>query len=149
MRKKAQEKKRTLSPSSSLSNCSSSSSTSPTADSMPIMDTKERNFYDTGGLDKLAANGKKAELQEENEKGYSMDEIWNDIVLSNDDTIKPVCGGYNEEVCDFSCPTIGSPIWDYSPYSLWMTDQEESKMFLPTSEPFHSLFGQESTFLTG
>lgn len=149
MRKQSQDKKRTISPSSSLSNCSSSSSTSPTVDSMQIKDTNERNFYDTGGLDNLGVKGKKIELQEETEKGYSMDEIWNDIVLSGDDAIEPVCGDYGEEVCNFSYPDLASPIWDYCPDSLWMTDQEESKMFLPTSEPFHSLFGQESAFLLG
>lgn len=150
MRKTAQEKKRHVSPSSSFSNCSSSSSTSPTVDSMPVMETKERSFYDTGGLDNLAAKGKKAKIQEDTERGYSMDEIWNDIVLPEDDTIKPLCGGYSEEVSNFYSPTLASPIWDYCPDSLWMMDREESNMFLPTSEPFHSLFGQaESTFLTG
>lgn len=141
MRKNAQEKKRIPSPSSSLSNCSSSSSTSATVE--------ERYFYDTGGLDKSAAKGKKIEVQQESENGYSIDEIWNDIVLSDDDTLKPVCKDYSEEVYDFSCPNIASPIWDYSPDSLWLMDQEESKMFLPTSEPFHSLFGQENALLTG
>lgn len=32
------------------------------------------------------------------------------------------------------------------PDSLWTMDEEDSKMILPTNEPFHSLFGQGSTF---
>ncbi|KAK2995270.1 hypothetical protein RJ640_015551, partial [Escallonia rubra] len=117
MRKKAQEKKRAnMSSSSSLSNCSSSSSSSP-----PITGTKDRSFYDTGGLD-VVARGKKNIDKEEIENGCSMDEIWKDIAFSEDDTvIKPVYDSFS--------PTLGSPIWDYCPNSLWMMDdQEESKM---------------------
>ncbi|KAM7501946.1 hypothetical protein LguiB_000850 [Lonicera macranthoides] len=133
MRKQAQEKKRAIaSQSSSLSNSSSSSSLStPHVDSIPLLESKERSFYDTGGLEKKGAD------QGEGENGnYSMDEIWNDIVSSDDDAVKPVCDGYGEEVCNFSCPILPSPVWDYSPDSLWRMDEEESKMFLPISDIF-------------
>ncbi|KAL1818903.1 hypothetical protein ACET3Z_013772 [Daucus carota] len=135
MRKKSQEKKRTKlsSPSSSVSYNSSYSSSS-TISSTKIKDTDERNFFDTGGV---AATGLSdaAEIQ----KGeYSMDEIWNDIVSSDDDEIKPVC------------PTLVPPIWDYCQDSLWNTDQgKDTDMFLHTSEPFYSLFGPEETFFAG
>ncbi|KAK1357343.1 Transcription factor MYB59 [Heracleum sosnowskyi] len=128
-RKEAQEKKKSMPASPSHSNCSSSISSAsldPAADSKPIMNTTERNFFDTGGL----------------EEGYSMDEIWNDIDLFPEENIKPVYGGCNDEI-------LASPIWDYRPDSLWTMDQEDSKLIFPTSEPFHSLFGQGSTFFTG
>lgn len=135
MRKKSQEKKRTnfSSPSSSVSYNSSYSSSSAVS-SMKIKDTNERNFFDTGGL---AAKGLADE--EEIQKGeYSMDEIWNDIVSSDDDEIKPVC------------PTLASPIWDYCHDSLCITDQgKDTNMFLHTSEPFYSLFGLDETFFAG
>ena len=128
MRKEAQEKKKSIPSSPSHSNCSSSISSSsldPAADSKPIPNTMERNFFDTGGLD----------------EGYSMDEIWNDIDLSPEENVKPVYGGFNDEI-------LASPIWDYCPDSLWSTDQEDSKTILPTSEPYHSWFGQGSAFFT-
>lgn len=128
MRKMAQEKKQATSLSSSLSNSSSSSSTS--LNPIPNVETKDRSFYDTGG--------NKIDEEENIEKdNYSMDEIWNDIISSEDDTINPVyCDGFSEEVCNFSCPNLASPIWDYFPESLWMKDEYESEMFLPTSELF-------------
>jgi len=138
MRKTAQEKKRAIatSQSSSLSNSSSSSSaTTPQVDSIPDTETKDISFYDTGGVEKNCTD------QEEGENGnYSMDEIWNDIVSSDDDVVKPVCDGYGEEVCNFSCPILASPVWDYSPDSLWMMEEEESKMFLPISDIFSAPF---------
>lgn len=151
VRKEAQEKKRSMTPSPSHSNCSSSiSSASPSpslaADSKPIMDTRERNFYDTGGLDIYAVNeNKTTETHDDCDgaEGYSMDEIWNDIDCSPEENIKPLYGGYNEE------EILASPIWDYCPDSLWMMDQEDSNIIFPTSDPFHSLFVQGSTHFTG
>ncbi|KAM0021363.1 putative transcription factor MYB-HB-like family [Helianthus debilis subsp. tardiflorus] len=63
MRKIAQEKKRSLtsaslSSSSSLSQCSSSSSRCTTVGCMPMIETKERSFYDTGGVDQKITNMK-------------------------------------------------------------------------------------------
>lgn len=135
-RKKASNNNNNLSPtsSSSLSNCSSSSSNSqgnnsPTVDSVLITETKDRSFYDTGGFefDQIEAEKKKnmsnEEETEELERGpkfYSMDEIWKDIEMSEDDAIKPVNYDYQK---------MDSPqMWDY----LWMTeDEESSKMFPP------------------
>nr|XP_043635873.1 transcription factor MYB59-like isoform X2 [Erigeron canadensis] len=145
MRKKAQEKKRALlSPSSSTSNstCYSSicTSSSPTSDSMPMMETNERSFYDTGGLEMVArTNGKNNtspmkstatsinDTSEGIQDGYnSMDEIWKDIDLLEDDGIGHVFG---------TCYEISpSPIWDYS---LWMIDSQEeigSNMFFPDNK---------------
>lgn len=132
MRKKGQEKKRTnlSSPSTSASyNSSYSSSCTPTVNSVKIKDTNERNFFDTGGV---PAKGSLKHAEEIKKSDYTMDEIWNDIVSSDDDAITPVC------------PTLASPIWDYCPDSLWITDQvKDTNMIVPTSEPFHSLFGQD------
>ncbi|KAI8019677.1 hypothetical protein LOK49_LG04G02283 [Camellia lanceoleosa] len=90
MRKKAQERKKAMSPPSNLS---SSVSNNPPVDLMPFMETKERSFYDTG---------------------YSMDDIWEDIVLSESDMMKTVC----ETI-------MASPIWNYCPPPpdmLWMME---------------------------
>ncbi|KAL3355009.1 hypothetical protein AABB24_019209 [Solanum stoloniferum] len=104
MRKKAQEqrKKSSISPSSS-----SSSSSSITHEE------NERNFYDTGGIKLLQLEGeKKSSDQEQHGKSmkvYSMDEIWKDIELLEE----------NEE--KMNKPIMGSisPLWDYSLDSLW------------------------------
>ncbi|PHU13703.1 Transcription factor MYB48, partial [Capsicum chinense] len=79
MRKKAQDERKnkasTISPSSSFSNSSSFYSNSPDVDFTPSTEDNERNIYDTGGFQKNVA---------ENMKVYSMDEIWKDIELSEE-----------------------------------------------------------------
>ncbi|KAL7599933.1 transcription factor MYB48 [Lactuca sativa] len=143
MRKKAQEHKRVSSPSSSFSNSSSSSSictNDPTVQSMPMNETKERSFYDTGGIEMVpASRGKNTntsmkhnkDTSEEQEKIYSMDEIWKDIDLLENDDLKPSFDHYSD--------VTPSRIWDYSVNSFWMMDggQQEfgTDMFFPaTSE---------------
>ena len=149
MRKKAQEKKLAMSPSSSSSssNCHSSSSTTTTVDSLPFSGTGKVSFYDTGGSDIAALAGKNSP-EFEDEKGYSMDDIWKDIDLSEENTIKPLSGNYSEEGCNFSCPSMASPSWEYCWDSLWKMDEEDSKMFLPTNQ-FLSCYEYGKAFLTG
>ncbi|KAM3376231.1 transcription factor MYB48-like [Capsicum galapagoense] len=85
-----------ISPSSSFSNTSSFYPNSPDVDFTPSTEDNERNIYDTGGFQKNVA---------ENMKVYSMDEIWKDIELSEE----------NETMCK---PIMPSPIWDYFPNNL-------------------------------
>lgn len=145
MRKKAQEKKRALSPSSSLSNSSSYSSvctSNPTIDSMPMMESNERSFYDTGGLEMVVITKGKSDNNMTKstatsindicdiQDGYnSMDEIWKDIDLLEDDGRMPLFGTCSE--------IASSPIWDYSLNTLWMIDGQEgieSNMFFPDNK---------------
>ncbi|KAI3806373.1 hypothetical protein L1987_22274 [Smallanthus sonchifolius] len=141
MRKKAQEKRRALSPSPSMSNSSiySSITSNPTADSIPMTETKERSFYDTGGLEmvtitKCKSNNYKMKCTtssinstSEGQDGYnSMDEIWKDMNLLEDDCTGHGFGTYSE--------IAPSPIWEYSFNTLWMIDDQEeigSNMFFP------------------
>ncbi|XP_023733311.1 transcription factor MYB59 isoform X2 [Lactuca sativa] len=145
MRKKAQEQKRALSPSSSLSDSSSYSSiytSNHTVHSMPMMETKEKSFYDTGGLEMLTITKGESNSNtitsiatslnnsSEGEDGYnSMDEIWKNIDLLEDDGIRPIFDTSNE--------ITPSPIWDYSLNTLWMIDGQEeigSNMFFPDNK---------------
>ena len=144
MRKKAQEKKRAMSPSSS-SNCSSSSASNPTVDSLPFPETGEESFYDTGGPEIKASAEKQIEEEQQGEQGYSMDDIWKDI----ENTIKPVYDGYSKEGNNFFSPTLACPSWDQNCLeSPWSMDEEERKMFLPTYDQFFPYeFGRAS--LTG
>ncbi|XP_039028240.1 transcription factor MYB59-like isoform X2 [Hibiscus syriacus] len=117
MRKMAQDKKQSMSP-------SSSSSTITRADSS----SGNVSFYDTGGPEMAVF---------EDVKGYSMDEIWNYIDMSEEKTMGLPLSGNNgtEEGCNFSCPSMASPSWDfYWDYSLWKMDEEESKMLVPTNQ---------------
>ncbi|XP_039007062.1 transcription factor MYB59-like isoform X1 [Hibiscus syriacus] len=122
-RKKAQEKEQAISPSSSSSNFHSS------ADSPPFSDEGKVSFYDTGGPGM-------AGLEDEN--GYSMDDIWKDIDMSEENTVvKPLSlsDNYSEQGCNFSCPSMASPSWEYCWDSLWKMDEErESKMFFNTNQ---------------
>ncbi|XP_022875296.1 transcription factor MYB59-like [Olea europaea var. sylvestris] len=119
MRKKAQEKKKALSPSSSSS---SFSSNSPTIEFTSVTKNNECSFYDTGGR--------------KNDFEVDMDEIWKDIEVS-------------EGNCNILCQTIVSPTWDFfQDSSLWPIDKEEqSKMVLPVSDHFNSFtfYNQEMT----
>ncbi|KAD3336413.1 hypothetical protein R6Q59_027131 [Mikania micrantha] len=144
MRKKAQENKRISSPSSSFSNTSSSSSSctnDPMADLIVMEETKERSFYDTGGiemvpqfsgLENIINNTMKHSIVTSEEKDgiYSMDDIWKDLDLLENDGVK--------QVFDFSSE-VTPQIWDYSLNNFWMMDggQQElsTNMFFPaTSE---------------
>ncbi|ESQ42369.1 hypothetical protein EUTSA_v10014524mg [Eutrema salsugineum] len=112
MRKKAQEKKRPMSPTSSSSNCCSSSMTTATTD------------QDTGG-----SNGN---MNQECEDGYySMDDIWREIDQSGANIIKPVKDiYYSEQSCYLNfTPPLTSPTWESSLESIWNMDAaDESKM---------------------
>lgn len=126
MRKKAQERKRTMSPSLSSFN-SSSTSNITTQNSSPFPETAEASFYDTGGPESSSSGGQISEAEQEGEKGYSMDDIWKDI----ENSIEPAYDGFSEEGCNFSSFSIASPSWEYCSDTLWRMDEEESKMFLP------------------
>ncbi|XP_039018955.1 transcription factor MYB48-like isoform X1 [Hibiscus syriacus] len=142
MRKKAQEKKQAISPSSSSSNCHSSSSTVTAVDSSPFSDAGKVSFYDTGGLHMEGL---------EDEKGYSMDDIWKDIDMSEENSIiKPLSlsDNYSEQGCNFSCPSMASPSWEYCWDLLWKMDDEESKMIFTTNQ-LVSRYEYGKTSLTG
>ncbi|KAK9075804.1 hypothetical protein SSX86_004133 [Deinandra increscens subsp. villosa] len=138
MRKKAQEKKTTTSESSSrspsMSQCSSSSSictSHPSVGAMPTTETKERSFYDTGGVEILnvmegkednkrrsATNTRVNDSSTEGQDGYySMDEIWKDIgSLDDDDDIKPFFYPYS----------VRAPLtWDICMSTSWTIDGQE------------------------
>ncbi|GMG98230.1 hypothetical protein Nepgr_000070 [Nepenthes gracilis] len=132
MRKKAQEKKRAMSPSSSSSNCCSSSSNNQMVESKAKFETMRGNFHEKRGYEATALQGKKTHQEE---KIYSMDEIWKDITPSEEDTVKPIYADYSEEGSSFSCPAVASPLWEYWPDALWKMD-EESKMFFSNDDQF-------------
>lgn len=54
------------------------------------------------------------DTSEEQEKIYSMDEIWKDIDLLENDDLKPSFDHYSD--------VTPSRIWDYSVNSFWMMD---------------------------
>ncbi|XP_039056306.1 uncharacterized protein LOC120199214 [Hibiscus syriacus] len=86
---------------------------------------EEVNFYNTGGS------------VFEDDKGYSMDEIWKDIDLSEEKTMQlPLFENKSaQEYCNVSCPSMASPPWDFCwDYSLWKMDEEESNVFVPANQ---------------
>lgn len=156
MRKKAQEMKKTtsgfssLSPSPSLSRCSSSSSSSictsnPTVTSMPMIEIKERSFYDTGGIEKISVmkgksntnmkNGtiRVSDSREEQKGYYGMDEIWKDLDLLEDNSVKPFFDPYSE-----IAPSL---TWGSCLGTLWTLDAHDvfaENTFPLTSQHFSS-----------
>ncbi|XP_042512727.1 myb-related protein MYBAS1-like isoform X2 [Macadamia integrifolia] len=147
MRKKAQERKRALSPPSSSS---STNSFSPTLDSTSGVSLPEsqimegRSLHDKGVISTtgdLDVSGDRSE--EEVAKGYSMDQIWKDIALMQEDVSSgPVYEG-GLILCP-QTPSMASPsCWNYCSDALWrMDDQEDLKMWLPTiNDHFVSNYG--------
>ncbi|XP_022943941.1 transcription factor MYB59-like [Cucurbita moschata] len=133
MRKKAQEKRRALSSSSSSS--SSYSSNNPAVE-FPA-DTGPVKFFDSGGSEISASSSSTKKKMVENQElgdpnGFSMDDIWKDIDLSDHESLTMNQDVYSEEDCNnFSCPALTSPTpWDYyCGDSLWrMEEEEESKL---------------------
>ncbi|XP_047174595.1 transcription factor MYB59-like [Vigna umbellata] len=150
-KKKALEKKR-ASPSSSSSS-SSLSSINHAVDSHASKEVGEESFYDTGGYGYDDVTGLISAGEE-----FSLDDIWKDIVLSEDDTIQqqPLYELQSQEGCNFSSPPamIYSPSsWEYnSSHPLWVMDEEESsKMLFPASSDqyYYSCYEQGNAFLTG
>ncbi|KAL2983942.1 hypothetical protein AAZX31_12G063400 [Glycine max] len=159
-KKKALEKKHA---SASASSPVSSSCQSSLSSNNHVVDShaSKESFYDTGGYDDMMMGliG--------GEKGYSMDDIWKDIVLSgeensiyNNNNLQPVYEeGHSEEGFNFSCPPPmmimpSPPSWDQyniSSQPLWVMDEEESnKMLFPTlSDQYFSHYEQGNEFLTG
>ncbi|XP_071741784.1 transcription factor MYB48-like isoform X2 [Rutidosis leptorrhynchoides] len=121
MRKKAQEKKKELCSSSSLSNstCNSSVCTGSPIYSVPLTETKDRSFYDTGGLETIKKSKHNTSMTissatsvndtSDVQDGYSsMDDIWKDIDFLEDMEI-----------------AHSSPIWDYTLNTSWIVEGQE------------------------
>ncbi|XP_019448660.1 PREDICTED: transcription factor MYB59-like isoform X1 [Lupinus angustifolius] len=139
MRKKAQEEKRAAA-SPTSSSCQSSLSSSNNNNNHTVNSVHaskkagEESFYDTGGPNnnENASNGNinVGEDHQDGEEGYSMDDIWKDI------------GMLEENI-------LPSTSWEYSSEPLWMMDEEESKMLFPLSDQCFSCYEHGSAFLTG
>ncbi|KAH1224872.1 hypothetical protein AAZV13_11G129700 [Glycine max] len=159
-KKKAQEKKHASAASPVSSSCQSSlSSNNHVVDSHASKEVGEESCYDTGGYDDGMMMGLIG-----GEKGYSMDDIWKDIMSEEENNIynnnlQPVYEGHSEEGCNFSCPPPpmimpSPPSWDQyniSSQPLWVMDEEESnKMLFPTlSDQYFPYYEQGNAFLTG
>ncbi|XP_040992385.1 transcription factor MYB48-like isoform X1 [Juglans microcarpa x Juglans regia] len=117
-------------------------------DSLPFPQTGAESFYDTGGLPVIAPAEKQNE-EKAGENGYSMDDIWKDIALSEENNIKPANDSYGEEVRSFSPPPPASPPWEFWLDSLWRFDEEESKMFPPMGDQFFPFYEYGRASLTG
>ncbi|CAN7022169.1 hypothetical protein IGI04_023427 [Brassica rapa subsp. trilocularis] len=135
MRKKAQEKKRHVSPSSSCSNCCSSSMTTTNTQDVSFesrMSSGKVSFYDTGGNRELN--------QEETKDGYSMDDIWKEIDHSAVNIIQPVKDFYLEQSYCLSYPNMASPTWESSLDSIWKMEEDKSKMSFFANDQFPFCF---------
>ncbi|KAL2328717.1 hypothetical protein Fmac_022144 [Flemingia macrophylla] len=155
-KKKAQEKKRAASSASRVSSsCQSSlSSNNHVADSHASKEVGEESFYDTGGHDDdmMGLIGLGVGEDQGGEKGCSIDDIWNDIDVSEENiyNLQPVYDGHSsKEGRNFSClPPMPSPSWEYNSHPLWVMDEEESnKMLFP--DQYFSCYDQGNAFLTG
>lgn len=141
-KKRAQEKKNetpSISSSPESSSCQSSHSSNNNNHGVDSHDGSK-----DGGEESFYEN----QVQEDIEQGYSMDDIWKDIAMSENDINnldKPVYDGHSSE------PLMPSTSWeDYSSDPLWVMDDEENNFLFPIGDQYFSFYDQQgSTFLIG
>ncbi|GFS42876.1 myb domain protein 59 [Actinidia rufa] len=162
MRKKAQERKQAMSPLSSISNNSSSASSNALVDYMPVVETKERSFYDTGGVLAPSSSIFRSYSSSNNPpmdsmpvietKGQSFYDTGGDLEISApkgkkdkeveaSEKVYPMDDIWKDIDLSENFLTMTSPIWNYCPDLQWMMEEEESKMFPAISDPFFALAG--------
>ncbi|KAJ4971329.1 hypothetical protein NE237_004428 [Protea cynaroides] len=149
MRKKAQERKRGLSSPSSSSSSFSPAQGSTSGVSLPESQIMEGSLHDKGVNGDLAVSGDQSE--EEVAKVYSMDQIWKEVALMEEDvSSKKVYEGGEGRKEDGMCSLLSPPTpmasplpWNYYSDALWrMDDQEDIKMWQPTiNDHFVSNYG--------
>ncbi|KAK4788244.1 hypothetical protein SAY86_019563 [Trapa natans] len=127
MRKKAQEKRRTMSL-PSFSNFVASNE--PNKDSLPSKEFGRETFCGIGGPE-ISASGKNKTNEEEEKIDHTIDDIWPEIALSEENAISPAYECYRKEVYDLFCPPIVTPSWEYCADSLGSIHDEVFKMFPP------------------
>ncbi|XP_052184165.1 transcription factor MYB48-like isoform X1 [Diospyros lotus] len=127
----------------------------PPVDLMPLMETKERGFYDTGGVEALAPRGKEEDNEEEegSKMVYSIpvDDIWKDVALCEVEKIR--ASSMDDEGCSINftnCQAMASPIWNSCPPDLlgmWMMEGDPEIEMFPTCLTTDQFFAS-SPFLT-
>ncbi|RZR91825.1 hypothetical protein BHM03_00020009 [Ensete ventricosum] len=122
MRKKAQEHKKKVSPSSSSS---SSLTDNFAADSQPPSEVAAVNAHELNSSSSCSSlTAVLGEIDDAAIRGYSMDQIWNEIAAP--DVISELSfEECKDEACDISRLTMPSPTWEYCSYSLWKIDDED------------------------
>ncbi|KAI4383839.1 hypothetical protein MLD38_009635 [Melastoma candidum] len=132
-RKQAQERKRSVSALSPSSKDGSSPSSTITTESGTSLESGKGSFFDTGGNPAPQVMEKTNDQEEQSEKAYSMDAIWDEIAFTESGTITPIYDGLSERCYDFACPLVASPTLQYMD-SLWQVGEEESKLLFPMSD---------------
>ncbi|XP_010237384.1 myb-related protein MYBAS1 [Brachypodium distachyon] len=117
MRKKAQERKTGMSPSS----CSSFTYQSGLIQTAPITGKEEGNSSNGSTCISSVLKSNQSVMD-----GYSMDQIWREIVA-------PAMLPIDDKACsNFPCPLLPSPMrdWHY-PEVVWKIDDDDMKMLAP------------------
>ncbi|KAI4385536.1 hypothetical protein MLD38_003550 [Melastoma candidum] len=136
-RKQAQERKRSMSPLPPSSKDSSPPLSTITTDSGTSSESGKESFFDTGGHPASLAMEKTNDEEEQSEKAYSMDDIWDEIAFAESGAITPIYDGLSERCGDFAFPLVDSPALLYAD-SLWQVGKEESKLLFPLSDHLFS-----------
>lgn len=142
-KKRAQEKKHaTASSSASASSSCCQSSSYSSNNNNHAVDSHSHASKEAGEYDYDTGEQLNMIDQDIDQQGYSMDDIWKDIALSENNI------NLQQPIYDNCfCPLMPSPStsWDYSlDVPLWVMSEQESNMLFP------SCYDQQDTaFLTG
>ncbi|CAL9178795.1 unnamed protein product, partial [Musa hybrid cultivar] len=112
MRKKAQERRTSSAPSPSSS--SSSNISELRAEKHEGCSTAEGTSLISG-----------LEVNDNEGKGYTMDQIWNEIAASESVSKLSFDEYKGGSACNMECPPVSSPIWEDCSASLWRMEDED------------------------
>lgn len=112
MRKKAQERRTSSAPSPSSSSCSNISE---------LRAEKHEGCSTAEGTSLISG----LEVNDNEGKGYTMDQIWNEIAASESVSQLSFDEYKGGSACNMECPPVSSPIWEDCSASLWRMEDED------------------------
>uniref|UniRef100_J3NAD3 Uncharacterized protein n=1 Tax=Oryza brachyantha TaxID=4533 RepID=J3NAD3_ORYBR len=125
MRKKAQERRTDMSPSSSSSSLTYQSSL---LDAVPIITTDGDIHDDSRCMARVLKSTQNAM------DGYPMDQIWREIEAPEAPCLPGIYEGEDKIGSNLTCQLLTSTMWNYSyPEVFWKIDNEGTRMLAPQS----------------
>ena len=119
MRKKAQERKRNMSPSSSSSSLTYQSCYPDTPSTIGV---EGQELHGGSGCITSILKGNPSDMD-----GYPMDQIWMEIEAPEVPSGMGLDGGNDNACSSLATPLLPPTVWDYYPETCWKMD-EETKM---------------------
>ncbi|WVZ49028.1 hypothetical protein U9M48_000410 [Paspalum notatum var. saurae] len=123
MRKRAQERKMNMSPSSSSSSLTYQSC---------LLDTSPINGLASGDTHNGSCATSALECNQSVMDGYPMDQIWKEIEAPQAPALLGIAEGTEKTCSSIPCPQLSPAFWDYKcPEVFWKMEDDEIRMWAP------------------